>query len=148
MSKAPHLLQIFRDRHACFAGLLELAKFQQQFVEADEYPQLLSLLGRKQQIIGRLEAIGKAQPRLWDDWRAERDGAASAARQACEETLAQTEALLAELLEHERVSTETLAKRRDQTAAQLRAVASGSRVNTAYRDSLAAATHRHLDTDL
>ena len=56
-------------------------------------------------------------------------------------------ALLERLLEQERVSTESLARRRDQTAAELRTVASGSRVNQAYRDSLAPVTHRHLDTD-
>lgn len=148
MPPAFDFLKTFGDRHACFAELLELSKRQVDLVEADDYTQLLGLLSGKQQIIGRLEAIGKLQPRLWDDWRAERESLGSAARQACEQTLAKTEALLARLLEHERVSTETLARRRDHTAEQLRTVTTGSRVNQAYRDSLAPVTHRHLDTDL
>ena len=137
----------FKDRRQCFADLLQISRCQLGLVENDDYSQLLRLLGGKQQIIGRLEAISSRLPRLWDDWRRERERLAPGSREICEQTLADTEALLAELLEHERVSTETLARRRDQTARQLAAVAGGSRVNQAYRDCLAPVTHRHLDLD-
>ena len=137
----------FEDRRQCFADMLQISRCQLGLVETDDYSQLLRLLGGKQQIIGRLEAISSRLPRLWDDWRRERERLAPLAREACEQTLADTEALLAELLEHERVSTETLARRRDQTAQQLAAVAGGSRANQAYRDCLAPVTHRHLDLD-
>jgi hypothetical protein len=140
--------RMFQDRRTCFADLLELSRRQLQLVETDDYPQLLGLLGGKQQIIGRLEAISSREPRLWEAWRRERDSLAPVVRQACEETLAETEVVLAELLEHERISTDTLARRREQTARQLQAVSGGSRVNQAYRDCLAPVTHRHLDTDL
>jgi hypothetical protein len=147
MPASPDFLQTFADRRQCFVELLELSRRQLGLVESDDYPQLLGLLGGKQRIIGRLETIGKARPRLWDDWRQARDRLAPRDRQACEQTLAETEALLAQLLEHERISTECLARRRDQTAQQLRAVATGSRVNQAYGESLAPATHRHLNLD-
>ena len=137
----------FKDRRQCFADLLQISRCQLGLVETDDYSQLLRLLGGKQQIIGRLEAISSRLPRLWDDWRRERERLAPGAREACEQTLADTEALLAELLEHERIATETLARRREQTAQQLAAVAGGSRVNQAYRDCLAPVTHRHLDLD-
>ena len=137
----------FKDRRQCFADLLQISRCQLGLVENDDYSQLLRLLGGKQQIIGRLEAISSRLPRLWDDWRRERERLAPGSREICEQTLADTEALLAELLEHERVSTETLARRRDQTARQLAAVAGGNRVNQAYRDCLAPVTHRHLDLD-
>jgi hypothetical protein len=137
----------FQDRRTCFVDLLQLSRRQLELVESDDYPQLLGLLGGKQQIIGRLEAISVREPRLWDEWRRDRNYLAPVVRQACEQTLAETEVVLAELLEHERVSTDTLARRREQTARQLQAVASGSRVNQAYRDCLAPATHRHLNMD-
>src|SRR5260370_25660453 len=147
MSSAPDFLTIFADRKQCFVDLLDLSQRQLGLVEADDYTQLLGLLGGKQQIIGRLETLGRIRPGLWDDWRSQRGGLAPAARKACDETLAQTEALLARLLEYERVSTEALARRRDHTARELRTVAAGSRVNQAYRDSLAPVTYRHLDRD-
>jgi hypothetical protein len=147
MPPAPDFLTTFNDRRHCFAELLALSQLQSELVESDAYSQLLGLLGGKQQILGRLEEIGKGRPRLWDDWRAQRERLAGPAREACEQILAETEALLARLLEHERVSTEKLARRRDQTALELRTVTAGVRVNQAYRDALAPVTHRHLDTD-
>jgi hypothetical protein len=148
MPAATDFLTLFADRRQCFAELLELSRRQLELVEADDYTQLLGLLGGKQQILGRLEALGRGRPALWDDWRSGREHLPPPARQACDEVLAETEALLARLLEHERTSTEALARRRDQTARELRTVAAGSRVNLAYRDSFAPLTHRHLDRDL
>jgi hypothetical protein len=148
MPPANDFLRTFADRRQCIADLLELSQRQHDLVESDDYSRLLGLLGGKQQIISRLEAIGKGRPQLWDEWREERGRLAPNDRQRCEQTLAETEALLAELLEQERVSTESLARRRDHTARQLRSVAAGSRVNQAYGESLAPMTHRFLDRDL
>lgn len=147
MPAALDFITTFKDRRQCFADLLQISRSQLGLVETDDYSQLLRLLGGKQQIINRLEAISIREPQLWDKWRRERERIAPGARQDCEQTLAETESLLAELLEHERIATETLAHRRDQTARQLAAVAGGSRVNQAYRDCLAPVTHRHLDLD-
>lgn len=145
----PHIdfLQTFAARRQCFVELLDLSRQQLGLVESDDYTRLLTLLGGKQQVIHRLEALGRRDPRLWDDWRETRDRLTPPARSACEQVLAETESLLAQLLEQERVSTETLKARRDETARELRSVAAGSRVNQAYRDSLAPATHRHLNLD-
>jgi hypothetical protein len=147
MTAALDFITTFKDRRQCFADLLHISRTQLGLVETDDYPQLLRLLGGKQQIIARLEDIASRNPQLWDKWRGERQRLAPEARAICEQTLAETESLLAELLEHERIATETLARRRDQTADQLAAVAGGSRANQAYRDCLAPVTHRHLDLD-
>jgi len=147
MPSETEFLRTFADRRQCIAELLELSQRQLGLVESDDYSRLLGILGGKQQIISRLEDIGKGRPRLWEEWREQRDRLAPRDRQACEQTLAETEALLERLLEHERVSTENLARRRDHTARELRSVVAGSRVNQAYGDSLAPVTHRLLDRD-
>ncbi len=147
MPAALDFIPTFKDRRQCFADLLQISRSQLGLVETDDYTQLLRLLGGKQQIIGRLEAISGREPQLWDEWRRDRERLAPQARRDCEQTLAETETLLAALLEHERIATETLARRRDETAQQLAAVAGGSRVNQAYRDCLAPVTHRLLDLD-
>ena len=147
MTAVLDFIATFKDRRQCFADLLSISRSQLGLVKTDDYPQLLRLLGGKQQIISRLEAISNRNPRLWDEWRGQRQHLAPATRAICEETLAATESLLAELLEQEHIATETLARRRDQTAHQLAAVAGGSRANQAYRDCLAPDTHRHLDLD-
>jgi hypothetical protein len=73
MPSSRDFLETFGDRRRCFADLLELSQRQLALVEQDDYPQLLGLLGGKQQIIGRLELIGRSRPRLWEEWREERD---------------------------------------------------------------------------
>lgn len=140
-------LQIFNDRRRCFAELLELSRAQQQLAESEDYDRLLALLAGKQRVIGRIEEIGRARPELSREWRASRDALSSVSRDACEQILTETETLLRELMERERVSTAILAERRDETRRQLHTVAAGSRVNDEYRDSLAPATNRFLDID-
>src|SRR5262245_12003199 len=132
MSSFADFLETFADRRRCFADLLELSQRQLALVECDDYSQLLGLLGGKHQLIGRLEAIGRRRPHLWDEWRRERDHMPPPLRHACEAALAESEAILSRLLDCERTSTESLARRRDNTAQQLRSVATGSRVNQAY----------------
>jgi hypothetical protein len=81
------------------------------------------------------------------EWHTHRDSLPPAFRQSCEETLAESERLLGELMEHERISTEFLARRRDETRSQLQQISAGSHAQAAYRDSLAPVTHRVLDVD-
>lgn len=140
-------LRTFRERRQCFAELLLLSREQLGLIDGDDYPRLLAILGNKQRVIGRLEEIGKSQPRLGQTWQSQRDRLTPAARRACDETLAETESILATLLEQERISTDHLASRREATRQQLECVTAGAQVQEAYRDSLAPVTHRHLDLD-
>lgn len=140
-------LQVFHERRGCFAELLRLSREQSELVESEDYDRLLSLLAGKQRVIGRLEEIGRARPELWRLWRASRDSLTGVSRRTCEEILVETETMLSELMERERVSTEALTKRRNDTQRQLHCVAAGARVNDEYRDSLAPATNRFLDLD-
>jgi hypothetical protein len=137
-------LRIFQTRRDYCQALLELSREQSDLIAADDYTQLLVLLGRKQRILGRMEELGQRQPQLWQHWRSERDQLDPAARAACDAVLADAEAILAELNQLEQTSTEHLAQRRDDTRRQLESLAQGVRVHDAYRDPHAA-THRRLD---
>ena len=143
--KPPHFLQTFHERQKCFAELLDLARTQLESITNDDYTALLTILGNKQRVIGRLEEITRTQPQLWQDWQSGRDALDPYNRSACEASLAETEAILARLMEHEHISTEHLTRRREETQLQLQSIASGTRTNNAYRDSLAPVTHRLLD---
>lgn len=141
----PDFLQTFTDRRHCFAELRALSLEQLSLIDTDDYSRLLSILGSKQRIIGRLEEIGRTHPLLWQDWKLRRDRLESDTRTDCDAILAETEAILADLLEHERASTDHLSRRRDETQLQLQRVTTGTQAQAAYRDSLAPTTHRHLD---
>lgn len=143
----PDFLQTFTDRRECFAELLKLSREQCELVDGDDYPRLLSLLGSKQRVIGRLEEIGKSRPKLGQEWHSRRDELPAISRQECDHVLHETEVILAELLIHERMSAEHLTRRRDETRLQLSTIAAGAEAQTAYHDNLAPVTHRHLNVD-
>ncbi|MEX0703438.1 MAG: hypothetical protein WD069_15185 [Planctomycetales bacterium] len=127
--------------------MLDLSRRQERLIEQDDYAGLLTVLSSKQRILGRLDDIKRRHPDLLADWRTTRDRIDPADRAECERLLAETEAVVAELIEEERHSTESLIVRRDAARNQLEAIAHGSRVHHAYRDHLAPSTHRHLDVD-
>ncbi len=140
-------LRIFNDRRRCFADLLALSREQLRFIEDDNYPRLLSILGGKQRIIGRLEALTRDRPGLLADWQLQRAVLPAAERSACEAALAETESILAELLQHEQIGADHLAQRRDQTRLQLQHVTAGALAQRAYQDNLSPSSHRQLNID-
>ena len=140
-------LDLFTARRDCCRELLELSRKQQPLIEQDDYRRLLEVLGRKQRLLGSLDDIHKKHPDLKDSWKSRKPAIDPALRDDCDHLLAETEAILAEILEEERNSTNFLTDRRDRTQRQLEKISSGGRVHDAYRTSLAPATHRHLDID-
>jgi hypothetical protein len=140
-------LDIFKSRRDCCRELLELSRRQRPLIDGDDYQQLLEVLGRKQRLLGCLDEIHKQHPDLRKNWREQKHGIDSLVREDCDHILAETEALLADLLQEERDSTDQLSQRRDRTQRALQAISDGGRVHDAYRTSLAPATHRHLDLD-
>ena len=142
---APPFLEIFRGRRDGYRALLELSHRQQTLIEADDYTELLAVLGRKQVLLSRLEDVNRRYPDLREQWQASRSALPAEHRSTCEHLLAETEHCLAELLLVEQSSTESLTTRRDATQHELQAIARGSQAHEAYRDHLAPVTHRHLD---
>ena len=140
-------LTIFHSRHEHSRKLLELSRRQMSLISNDDYTQLLVVLAQKQRVLGQLDEIGNRFPDLWKTWRAGRNCIDDGQREDCEHILAETEAILAQLIQEETASTEHLTQRRDSTRKQLRDIAKGSEVHDAYRDSLAPVTHRHLNVD-
>jgi hypothetical protein len=140
-------LRVFKSRREYCQALLELSSRQSELIAEDDYEQLLMVLGQKQHILSRLEALNQSQPGLWRDWRKRRDTFDPALLEDCEHVLAETESILAELVQQENASTEFLTRRRDAARSQLQSVSHGADVHSAYRDSLAPATHRHLNLD-
>lgn len=140
-------LNVFQEFRDGWQQLLELSRQQMALIQDDDYVRLLELFGRKQQVLSRLDELNRRHPRLRERWHEHRSLVDSRLRNACEHLLAEAEALLADLLEHERRSTDELVSRRDRTQRQLQEIASGAGVHAAYRDGLAAVTHRHLDVN-
>jgi hypothetical protein len=140
-----HFHALFSDRREVCRELLRLSQQQNRMIHTSDYSQLVTILGQKQRVLGRLDEITRRHPDLERDWKVHRDAGPAALCRDCEEILAETEALLAALLETERDGAERLTQRRDATRRQLEEIAQGAHVHDVYRDNLAPVSHRHLD---
>jgi hypothetical protein len=137
--------EVFEQRRDYCRALLELSNEQRRFIASDDFTALLGVLGKKQRLLGRIDDLTRQRPNLWRSWKTQRDDIAPEVREQCDHLLAETEALLAELLAEEQRSTDELTERRDHTQTQLQEISRGTRVHEAYRDGLSPSTHRHLD---
>lgn len=138
-------LQVFGVRHHCFDELRRLSNDQHALIDQDDYTQLLALQGNKLRVIGQLEAVTSQHPQLMRDWKARRDSLPPGTRQQCEVLLAETERLLAVLLEQERTDTQKITERRDETRRQLQGLSTGVRAQEAYAGDHGVVNHRVLD---
>ena len=140
-------LQVFTDRRDCFAHLLQLSSEQLALIEAEEYSQVLTLLGRKQEFINYLEELQQGYPHLAQDWISEKPRLDPRVRRTCEELLAETEQLLQSLLALERHGSTELSSRKEHSRNELQSLSQASRANVTYGSPLAAAAGRRLSVD-
>jgi hypothetical protein len=140
-------LAVFQSRRDHLQELLKLSRTQQELISRDDYTGLLVVLGQKQLILGSLDEIKTRHLEMFAKWKTVREDLDTETRIDCEHVLAETEAVLAELIQEEESSTQNIVRRRDEAHGELLALSHGSRVNHAYRDALAPTTHRHLDVN-
>jgi FlgN protein len=138
---------VLQHRRKHCRDLLELSQRQHQFIDAGDYTQLMSTLAQKQRILGRLDEMKRRYPELSRQWTALRDSGLPTTRNDCESLIAETETILAELLESEKLGTEHLSERREATRRQIEAVSQGVHVNQVYADTSPTLNHRFLNTN-
>lgn len=139
------IVEHLRTRHEYCRALLDLSQRQRAFIVERDYSGLMAVIGRKQRVLGRLDALKRQCPTLVDDWKSERTSLPETVRRDCDELLRRTEGILAELIAEETACTEELTRRRDETARQLQETAAGQIAHTAYGTVQPADEHRYLD---
>jgi len=147
LSTLEEIRDVLQHRRKYCRDLLELSLRQHQFIDSADYAQLMSTLAQKQRILGRLDEMKRRYPELSRQWAALRDTGLPSLRTDCESLIADTETILAELLESEKQGTDRLAERREATRRQLEAVTQGVHVNQVYADSTPTLNHRFLNTN-
>ncbi len=147
LSTLEEIREVLQQRRKHCRDLLELSRRQHQFIDASDYTQLMSTLAQKQRILGRLDEVKRRYPELSRQWTALRDSGVPALRTDCEALIAETEAILAQLVESEKQGTDRLSERREATRRQLEAVSQGVHVNQVYADTSPTLNHRFLNTN-
>jgi hypothetical protein len=146
--QASFFIELMGKRSEYCATLLELSLQQDKYIEADNYTALVEVLGKKQQVLGKMDAMNKEHPSLKQDWLDQRDTVVAEDRVRCDKVLSEIESILEKLMQHEEEATENLMKRRDETQQKLNDISKGVKVNEVYRDEVMPSTHRHLDVGL
>ncbi len=138
---------VLQHRRKHCRDLLDLSQRQHQFIDSADYTQLMATLAQKQRILGRLDEMKRRYPELSRQWTSLRDSGLPATRNDCESLIAETETILAELLESEKQGTQHLSERREDTRRQIEAVSQGVHVNQVYADTSPTLNHRFLNTN-
>ena len=146
-SNISNILQIMKTRRQHCRSLLAFSKQQRELIDTHDYTQLLTVLGKKQRILFRLDELKSRHPDFGREWQTQRDSLDSNIRKKGETILSEIEAILGELLELEKESTTVISHRRDETKRQLEILTQGTQTHEAYRVNLAPVTSRHLDLD-
>src|SRR5580698_3429718 len=123
------VLDVLKQRHAHCRQLLDLSRRQNRVIDASDYSSLLGILGQKQRVLARLDELKRRYPELGEQWTALRDQGRPEVRSQCEGIISEIEAMLAELVQTEKVGAEQLIRRRDTTQKQLESIAQGFQVN-------------------
>ena len=134
-----------RTRREYCRVLLDLSRRQQALIAERDFTELMAVIGRKQRVLGRLDALKQQHPTLVADWKAQRDQLPKPLRKLCDELLQETEGILAELIAEEKSCTDELSRQRDETARQLAETADGQTAHRAYGTGEPAHDHRYLD---
>jgi flagellar biosynthesis/type III secretory pathway chaperone len=140
------ILEHLRARREYCQALLELSREQRGLIAGRSYSELLTVIARKQRVLGRLDLHKQQRPAVVGEWKSRRAELPADLRASCETLLRETESLLAELLEEEQFCTSELARCRDETCRQLTELADGHHAHRAYGGA-AATTHRYLDVN-
>ncbi len=135
-------LTAFQLRRAVCQALFAQASQQAELIAADEYGSLMEVLELKQNLLNHLGRLSTEQAPLRTAWLKDRDRLPAADRARCDSLLAETESLLAKLLEAEQSSTKLLTARRDATQSSLASLSVGVQAQHAYQTAERAVVSR------
>ena len=126
------LAELIERRHRCVVELHRLGIEQEQLIQAGDMGRLLQSLSVKQKQLAQLQQIQhELRPFHNQDpdarrWRSQQ------IRRRCAALLAESESLLAEIVEREKQNEQQLCRRRDQAAARLEGFHTASQARGAY----------------
>ncbi|MGC3965794.1 MAG: hypothetical protein QM775_00015 [Pirellulales bacterium] len=129
------LAALMHVKHECLTLLRVLGLRQRELIDAGEMTRLLELLAEKQRTIHTLQQTEQALDPFRQEDPAGRAWPSEAQRLHCAGLVSRCDALLAEVLECERLCEEMLRGRRDETARQLSDVQTVGAVHGAYTAS-------------
>jgi len=126
------LQQLVARKRQVLSLLVQIAQRQSALIAASDMTTLLKLLAAKPGLITQLQQVERSLDPFRTDDPDRRIWASADDRQACQESAAECERLLAELMRIEQRDENEMVRRRDVVAHQLQGVHSAHEARSAY----------------
>ena len=126
------LSRLIAEKHGSLRQLRDMGTRQLELVHAGTIAELLDVLSAKQRVLGRLQKIERGLDPFRSQDASARRWPSEEERLQCAPRIDECEALLVEIARQEKESQSELARRRDETAAQLEGVHKSIRARGAY----------------
>lgn len=134
-TNASELIALLSEQCGLYAQLRDLAVGQRSLITGDRPELLLGVLGERQRLIERLEALsGRLRP-YQNDWRAVRSGLSASDGRRVDQLVAEVNALLKGILEKDAADAELLAARKSETALRVQSARAVRQAGAAYAAS-------------
>jgi hypothetical protein len=128
------LSQLVTERHGCLRQLAELGSWQLQAVQTNDMNRLLAVLAAKQRLLVGLQNLERQLDPFRQQDPAERSWASGEARQQCARLAAESETLLAQIVQLETESEQAMHQHHDASAERLQAAHAAAMARGAYAD--------------
>lgn len=138
------LIETLRRQRALYATLREMSGEQRSHVAGNDPTALLSLLGRRQQVIESLARVDEFLSQFRQDWPAVYDGLDSEAQRQVDVLLEEINETLTSIMAMDREDAETLGQRKKHMATNLRESPKRRQAHAAYSAG-SAPRSRYLD---
>ena len=143
-TETDRLSDLIDKKHEVLAQLFDLGRRQVEFIDAGDMSQLFKVLSAKQRLLAALQTVERGLDAFRHQDPEQRLWRTTGDRQQCAQKTRQCEALLLEIMQHERDSEQKLLVRRDETAQQLQGLHHAAESRSAYAGA-AEPVNVHLD---
>lgn len=126
------LYELICSKRTCLEQLRAMGLRQLELIESNRMTALLDLLAQKQQALAELQQLERELNPFRDQAPESRRWRSEEARRRCADALQACETLLAEIIERERTSEQTLVCRRDHAAQQLQGMHRAGQARASY----------------
>ncbi|MBP7933848.1 MAG: flagellar export chaperone FlgN [Phycisphaerae bacterium] len=126
------LIALLTEQRSLYSQLGELAGTQRGLITGGEPERLLSVLGERQKLVDRLDALGGRLRPYLEGWKAFRTTMTPADTLRVNRLLGEVNTMLTGILEKDKADAQLLAARKSCTAKAIETVTIGRQVGAAY----------------
>lgn len=126
------VLAALAEQVACYRKLAKLAEAQHQYVQQSQTEQLLGVLTKRQEVLDRITALEKTIAPVRKEWSEYLNTLGVEQRTLAEQLMAETRALLEEIMSADRNDTIVLQQQKIEVVRQMGQAGRGQEANRRY----------------